>query len=200
MIMTAFKALLSHWLRKPGQLATLIVGLSLATALWSGVKAINTEATASYDQAAATLGQDQLTQLVRADGERMDQQIYIDLRRAGWLVSPVLEGEAQFGTLRLRLLGIDPLTMPPQSQSVAVAKGDDLLSFIASPGMIYASAETVVRLAEQQTPPVKIVNGIPPGTIIADIGQAQPCSKPKAKSRAFWCGKRKCKLLSRSKL
>ena len=181
MIMTAFKALLSHWLRKPGQLATLIVGLSLATALWSGVKAINTEATASYDQAAATLGQDQLTQLVRADGERMDQQIYIDLRRAGWLVSPVLEGEAQFGTLRLRLLGIDPLTMPPQSQSVAVAKGDDLLNFIASPGLIYASAETVARLAEQQTPPVKIVKGIPPGTIIADIGQAQTLLKAEGK-------------------
>lgn len=181
MIITAFKALLSHWLRKPGQLATLIVGLSLATALWSGVKAINAEATASYDQAAATLGQDRLTQLVRADGERIDQRVYITLRRAGWLVSPVLEGDAQFGTLRLRLLGIDPLTMPPQSQSVAVAKGEDLLSFIASPSLIYASAETAARLAEQQTPPVRIVKGIPPGTIIADIGQAQTLLKADGK-------------------
>ena len=37
-------ALLSHWGRHPFQLAMLLVGLSLATALWSGVQAINAEA------------------------------------------------------------------------------------------------------------------------------------------------------------
>jgi putative ABC transport system permease protein len=181
MIITGFRALLSHWARKPGQLITLILGLSLATALWSGVKAINAEADSSYDQAAAALGQDQLTQLVPANGERMDQQIYIKLRRAGWLVSPVLEGEAQFGTVRLRLLGIDPLTLPPQAQSAAVAKGEDLLNFIASPGLIYADAETAARLTGQQTSSLLIVKGIPPGTIISDIGQAQTLLKANGK-------------------
>ena len=181
MIMTAFIALLSHWRRKPGQLVTLVVGLSLATALWSGVKAINAEATASYDQAAATLGQDQLTQVVRADAERMDQQIYIDLRRAGWLVSPVLEGELRFGTVRLRLLGIDPLTMPPQAQSLDLAGGGDLLTFITSPGLAYVAPETAVRLADQQTPPLKSVKGIPPGTMITDIGHAQSLLKAEGK-------------------
>jgi putative ABC transport system permease protein len=173
MTMTALRALLSHWLRKPGQLVTLVVGLSLATALWSGVKAINSEATASYDQAAATLGQDQLKQLVRVDAEPMDQQVYIELRRAGWLVSPVLEGEVRFGTVRLRLLGIDPLTMPPQAQTVDLAGGGDLLTFITSPGLAYVASETAARLADQQTPPLKSVKGIPPGTMIVDIGQAQ---------------------------
>lgn len=173
MIMTAFKALLSHWMRKPGQLVTLVVGLSLATSLWTGVKAINAEATASYDQAAATLGQDQLTQLVRADGERMDQQTYVDLRRAGWLLSPVLEGEVRFGTVRLRVLGIDPLTMPPQAQSVGLAGSGDLLEFITFPGLAYVGPETAARLVDQQTPPLKSMKGIPPGTVITDIGQAQ---------------------------
>jgi putative ABC transport system permease protein len=42
--MTAFFVLLSHWKRHPGQLATLLLGLGLATALWSGVQAINEEA------------------------------------------------------------------------------------------------------------------------------------------------------------
>lgn len=50
-------ALLSHWRRNPMQLFTLVVGLSLATALWSGVQAVNTEARASYDAAAETLGE-----------------------------------------------------------------------------------------------------------------------------------------------
>ncbi len=48
----AMQALLSHWRRKPLQLLTLIAGLALATALWSGVQAINAEARASYDDAA----------------------------------------------------------------------------------------------------------------------------------------------------
>ena len=50
MVWTGLTALLSHWRRRPVQLAMLLLGLSLATALWSGVQAINTEARASYDR------------------------------------------------------------------------------------------------------------------------------------------------------
>ena len=49
-------ALLGHWRRNPLQLFTLLAGLALGTALWSGVQAINAEARASYGSAAATLG------------------------------------------------------------------------------------------------------------------------------------------------
>ncbi|TJW23729.1 MAG: ABC transporter permease, partial [Mesorhizobium sp.] len=52
---TGLTALLSHWRRRPVQLAMLLLGLSLATALWSAVQAINGEARASYDRAAAIL-------------------------------------------------------------------------------------------------------------------------------------------------
>ncbi|MCP4822412.1 MAG: hypothetical protein GY883_24775, partial [Shimia sp.] len=57
MILTIAEATLSHWRRRPGQLLTLVIGLALATALWSGVQAINAEARASYDRAAQSLGQ-----------------------------------------------------------------------------------------------------------------------------------------------
>jgi hypothetical protein len=50
------KVLLSHWRRHPMQLATLLVGLISATALWSGVQALNQQARLSYDRAAATFG------------------------------------------------------------------------------------------------------------------------------------------------
>src|SRR5207247_3528983 len=48
--------LLSHWRRHPMQLATLLIGLISATALWSGVQALNQQARTSYDRAAATFG------------------------------------------------------------------------------------------------------------------------------------------------
>ena len=44
MLWQAFIALLSHWRARPLQLAMLVLGLSLATALWSAVQAINGEA------------------------------------------------------------------------------------------------------------------------------------------------------------
>ena len=43
--------LLSHWRRHPMQLATLLIGLISATALWSGVQALNQQARTSYDRA-----------------------------------------------------------------------------------------------------------------------------------------------------
>ena len=48
--------LLSHWRRHPMQLATLLIGLISATALWSGVQALNQQARNAYDRAAATFG------------------------------------------------------------------------------------------------------------------------------------------------
>ena len=84
--------LLSHWRRHPMQLATLLIGLISATALWSGVQALNQQARTSYDRAAATFGGARMPMLVPRHGARLPQQIFVDLRRAGWPVSPVLEG------------------------------------------------------------------------------------------------------------
>jgi putative ABC transport system permease protein len=170
---TALFALLSHWRRHPVQLATLMVGLSLATALWSAVQTINSEARASYARAAATLGQDRLSTLLRKDGSRFDQKIYVALRRAGWLVSPVLEGDKRFGEHRLRVFGVDPLTAPPQAQVVNIAETGALLKLITPPGMFYVAPETATKLAGQTTPPLRALDGIPPGVIVTDMGLAQ---------------------------
>ena len=88
--------LLSHWRRHPMQLATLLIGLISATALWSGVQALNAQARLSYDRAAATFGGARTAMLVGRT-TTFPQQLFVDLRRAGWPVSPVLEGRIQPG-------------------------------------------------------------------------------------------------------
>jgi putative ABC transport system permease protein len=80
---TTVSSLMSHWRRSPGQLLMLWLGLALATALWSGVQAINAEARSSYDAAASALGQDQLPRLVAQDGGPVPIEAYAALRRAG---------------------------------------------------------------------------------------------------------------------
>ena len=87
--------LLSHWRRHPMQLATLLIGLISATALWSGVQALNQQARIAYDRAAATFGGARTAMLVGRDGASFPQKLFVDLRRAGWPVSPVLEGRIQ---------------------------------------------------------------------------------------------------------
>lgn len=169
----ALGALLSHWRRRPMQLLMLLVGLSLATALWSGVQAINAEARASYDRAARLIGQDQLTQLVHADGRPIAQATYVSLRRAGWLVSPVLEGELKIGSTRLRLIGIDPATLPGEAGALSGEALGDFLPFITPPGLIFVAPETAASLGLTSPVPLKAEASMVPGTGTADIGIAQ---------------------------
>ena len=161
-------ALLSHWRRNPLQLITLLAGLALGTALWSGVQAINAEARASYDAAAATLGQGRYAQITARDGRWIPQQTYITLRRAGWNVSPVVEG--RLGPVRI--VGIDPLTAPAGVGPVSLDKGADLGAFLAGSGQVFARQDTLARLVHDGVPGV-ISSDVAPNTAITDIGVAQ---------------------------
>src|SRR5881275_2988649 len=126
--------LLSHWRRHPMQLATLLIGLISATALWSGVQALNQQARNSYDRAAATFGGARPAMLVGRDSATFPQQLFVDLRRAGWPVSPVLEGRIQIGGRSFRLLGIEPVTLPAEASSAPALGRGGLHSFMSPPG------------------------------------------------------------------
>ena len=162
-----FSALISHWRRNPLQLFTLIAGLALGTALWAGVQAINTEARASYATAAGTLDAAQFGQITPKTGPIIDMDDYIALRRAGWLVSPVTEGDLA----GITLLGIDPLTAPQGTGLQIGADVPDLAAFILGEGQIFARADVLAKLPQS-------LNGVAradmaPDTAITDIGAAQ---------------------------
>lgn len=161
-------ALWGHWRRNPLQLFTLLAGLALGTALWSGVQAINAEARASYDAAAATLGEGRYGQITAQDGGAIAQSRYVALRRGGWLVSPVIEG--RLGPVRI--VGIDPLTAPRGFGPVAMGDQADLGTFLTGAGQIFARADTLAKLPETGA---QLVNApdIAPATAIMDIGAAQ---------------------------
>jgi putative ABC transport system permease protein len=169
-------ALLSHWRRHPLQLAMLLLGLALATALWSGVQAINAEARAAYDTAAGMLGQDRLERLQPRTGAAIPQDLYVKLRRDGWQVSPVVEGRIR--SSGVRILGIDPLTLPreaalPQEEGSGLA--GDLAGFLAGTRGL-AHPDTVARLSETAAlPGITLVASpdLPPMTVLVDIGAAQ---------------------------
>src|SRR4051794_19089949 len=176
--------LLSHWRRHPMQLATLLIGLISATALWSGVQALNQQARNSYDRAAATFGGARTAMLVGRDGAAFPQQLFVDLRRAGWPVSPVLEGRIQIGGRSFRLLGIEPVTLPTEVGNAPTIGRANLQAFMTPPGEMLVSPETLsdLGLAEGARPsanggallpPLRLQPQLVPGVLVGDICIAQ---------------------------
>ncbi|MCA6110436.1 ABC transporter permease [Bradyrhizobium cenepequi] len=180
--------LLSHWRRHPMQLATLLIGLIAATALWSGVQALNQQARTAYDRAAATFGGTRTAMLVSRDNTSFPQQLFVDLRRAGWPVSPVVEGRVQIGGRSYRLLGIEPVTLPGEVSTAPVIGRTDLQSFVAPPGEMLVAPETLADLGIKEgerpssndrvlLPPLRVQPQLVPGVLVVDIGIAQQILK-----------------------
>ncbi|UFS75598.1 FtsX-like permease family protein [Tardiphaga sp. 37S4] len=180
--------LLSHWRRHPMQFATLLIGLIAATALWSGVQALNQQARTSYDRAAAAFGGTRTPMLVATNGGAFSQQLFVDLRRAGWPVSPVVEGRVQIGGRSVRLLGIEPVTMPVEASAATEIGRTGAQAFLTPPGQVLVAPETLASLglAEGATPalndgallpPLKLQPQLAPGVLVVDIGIAQKLLK-----------------------
>ncbi len=165
-------ALLSHWRRKPFQLVTLILGLALATALWSGVQAINAEARKSYGDAADLLAGGGLSELVSEDRTSIPNETYIKLRRAGWMVSPVVDGWLAADRGRVRLLGIDPFTAPPGTTMGDAITPGGIDGMLGPDGAILTSESTAERLTALSDR-VRINDTIAPGLALADLSAAQ---------------------------
>lgn len=182
-----FAVLLSHWRRHPMQFATLAIGLIAATALWSGVQALNQQARTSYDRAAAIFGGTRTPMLLGRDGPLIPQSLYVSLRRAGWPVSPVLEGRVEINGRTLRVVGIEPLSMPRQSGEGGLGPAN-LQQFLGPPGETLISSETMKEFGWRDgdtpsyagggsLPPLRAQADLLPGGVVVDIGVAQRVMK-----------------------
>jgi putative ABC transport system permease protein len=180
--------LLSHWRRHPMQLATLLIGLISATALWSGVQALNQQARNAYDRAAATFGGARTAMLVGRTSATFPQKLFVDLRRAGWPVSPVLEGRVQIAGRSFRLLGIEPVTLPGEVGNAPAIGRANLQSFVTPPGEMLVAPETLSDLGLEEgatppsngggpLPPLRVQPNLVPGVLVVDIGIAQKLLK-----------------------
>jgi len=186
-----FAALFGHWRRKPMQLITMLIGLATATALFSGVQALNAEARASYDEASGILGSDQFATIKQADNQPVSQQTYISLRRKGLPVTPVIRREIRLNQGAFSLLAIDPVTLPAQyapinlvSENSDAESSVDIVRFLTPPWISAASPEVLDQFGlkpgeaialrnGRSLPPAYPITGMAPGVVVVDIGAAQ---------------------------
>ncbi|MGY2378245.1 FtsX-like permease family protein [Pseudomonas sp. SDO524_S393] len=200
----ALRALLSHWRRHPVQFFSVLTGLWLATALLTGVQALNSQARDSYARASQLIGGEPQASLAMPDGASFPQARFAELRRAGWPVSPVVQGrvtlkghEAQ----RLQLMGIDPVSLPGSGavagQRLSQAQ---MAAFFSPPGRTWIAASTLQELGlhegdqpltsgGQALPPLQVRQDMAPGLLLTDIGFAQPLLEMPERLSRLWLDK-----------
>ncbi|WP_434624844.1 FtsX-like permease family protein [Pseudomonas sp. Z1-29] len=182
------KALLSHWRRHPVQFFSVLTGLWLATSLLTGVQALNSQARDSYARASQLIGGEPQASLSAPGGGSFPQQWFVDLRRQGWPVSPVLQGRltlAGHEDQRLQLMGIDPVSLPPGSAVAGQAREiAEVVDFFTGPGRTWIAPQTLQALGlkvgdrprsadGQALPPLHVQPDMAPGMLLMDIGFAQ---------------------------
>ena len=182
------QALLSHWRKHPVQFFSVLTGLWLATSLLTGVLALNSQARDSYARASQLIGGEPQASLSRADGANFPQAWFVSLRRAGWPVSPVVQGRISLNgheQQRLQLMGIEPLSLP--AGSAVAGKALDLrevVEFFSPPGRTWVAPQTLAALGYregeqphtldgQSLPPLHSQADMAPGLLLLDIGFAQ---------------------------
>lgn len=183
------RALLSHWRRHPVQFFSVLTGLWLATALLTGVQALNSQARDSYARASQLIGGEPQASLSMPDGASFPQALFAQLRRAGWPVSPVVQGRVQLKgheDRRLQLMGIDPVSLPGSGavagQRLSQAQ---MVAFFDPPGRTWIAPHTLQALglqagerpltaSGQALPPLQVQADMAPGLLLTDIGFAQP--------------------------
>ncbi|MEE4618612.1 FtsX-like permease family protein [Pseudomonas alliivorans] len=183
------RALLSHWRRHPVQFFSVLTGLWLATALLTGVQALNSQARESYQLASQLIGGQPQTLIEAADGKLFSQDLFIQLRRAGWPVSPVVQGRIAlegFEDRKLQLMGIEPVTLPTGiSLAGQTLNAEQVVDFLTPPGATWIAPQTLheLNLREGQQPrtengtplpPLRATPDMAPGLLLTDIGFAQP--------------------------
>jgi putative ABC transport system permease protein len=182
------RALLSHWRQHPVQFFSVLTGLWLATGLLTGVQALNSQARESYARASQLIGGEPQASLGAPGGGTFSQALFVDLRRAGWPVSPVLQGRVILKgheDQRLQLMGIEPVSLPAGSSVAGQALPiEQIVEFFSAPGSTWISPQTLqtlgLREGERPTslsgvalPPLHVQADMAPGVLLVDIGFAQ---------------------------
>nr|WP_053150881.1 ABC transporter permease [Pseudomonas sp. P97.38] len=182
------KALLSHWRRHPVQFFSVLTGLWLATSLLTGVLALNSQARDSYARASQLIGGEPQASLSAPGGGPFPQQWFVDLRREGWPVSPVVQARVNLeghDDLRLQLMGIDPVSLPPGAALAGQSRDmSEVVAFFSDPGRTWVAPQTLQALGMgegdrprtvdgRSLPPLHVQPDMAPGMLLMDIGFAQ---------------------------
>ena len=183
----SLKSSMKHWLRKPLQFFFLLVGLSLATALWSSIQLLNSQAKNSYESAIKILATNEPEIILPKENRLIAIESFAMLRKAGWLVTPVLEGNLSQQS-SITIIGLDPFTMSEANGPLDELFKDteNLGKFVLKKNPAFASKTTAKKVENLSLKvDISVSEKLLPNVLITDIAVAEKILKIKGKATRF---------------
>jgi len=99
------KVILANWKKTKGQLIFTILGIAIASTLWSSIDIVNNQTINAQKRSIELLQSAFKPIIIDRKLPYVSQKDYVQLRVGGWLVNPVIK--ATLSNSNLTILGID---------------------------------------------------------------------------------------------
>ena len=176
------KVVASNWKKAKGQLIFTILGIAIASTLWSSIDIVNNQTIKAQKQSIDLLKSAFKPIIIDRELPYVSQGDYLNLRLNGWIVNPVIRAPLEGSDIII--IGIDLLadrkkiTLSQNNGSFGnflelQASGNDLL---------FGSGKTFEKLKDRLSNFVRVENDqLPSDTLIGDISSIQSLLKMEGK-------------------
>ena len=169
------KVIVANWKKTKGQLIFTILGIAIASTLWSSVDIVNNQTIKAQKRAIDLLQTAFKPIIIDRELSYVSQNDYIQLRQDGWLVNPVIR--APLENSNVTIVGIDLLAdgkkILPSSEK-NFANGNFLEIQAKGNALLFGSSNTFKKIENRLSNFTRIENEhVPADTLIGDITSVQ---------------------------
>ncbi len=176
------KVVASNWKKAKGQLILTILGIAIASTLWSSIDIVNNQTIKAQKRSIDLLKSAFKPIIIDRELPYVSQGDYLNLRLNGWIVNPVIRAPLEGSDITI--IGIDFLA---DRKKIALSQGNgsfgNFLELQASGNdLIFGSGKTFEKLKDRLSNFVRIENDqLPSDTLIGDISSIQSLLKMEGK-------------------
>ncbi len=168
------KVILANWKKTKGQLIFTILGIAIASTLWSSIDIVNNQTIKAQKRSIELLQSAFKPIIIDKELPYVSQADFVKLRLNGWLINPVIK--ATLSNSDITILGIDFLA---DSKNIFISQNNlTTRNFLEIQGnsddLIFGSSKTFKRLKDQLSNFSRIENEqLPANTLIGDVSTVQ---------------------------
>ncbi len=168
------KVIVSNWKKAKGQLIFTILGIAIATTLWSSIDIVNNQTIKAQKRSIDLLKSAFKPIIIDRELPYVSQMDYLHLRLNGWVINPVIKAPLEDSDITI--IGIDFLA--DRNKIVSSQNNNSFGNFLEMQAngneLLFGSNETLKKLKDRLSNFVKIENDqLPNGTLIGDISSIQ---------------------------
>ena len=176
------KVIVSNWKKAKAQLIFTILGIAIASTLWSSIDIVNNQTIKAQKRSIDLLKTAFKPIIIDRELPYVSQRDYLHLRLNGWIVNPVIRAPLEGSDITI--VGIDFLA--DRKKIIPNHNNDTFGNFLemqaSGKELLFGSSKTFVKLKDRLSNFVWIENDqLPTDTLIGDISSIQSLFKMEGK-------------------